>query len=54
MPEAVGELIAAVGEAITKDSDFLNEDKKEPMWLRVMYYAVPIALLVGFYFWVVN
>ncbi len=54
MPDAVGELIAAVGEAITKDSDFLNEDKKDPVWLRVMYYAIPMAIIIGFYLWVVN
>ena len=53
-PDAVGELIAAVGEAIAKDSDFLNEDKKEPLWLKVAYYVIPMGLLIGFYFWIVN
>ena len=54
MPDAVGELIAAVGEAIAKDSDLLNEDKEEPLWLKVAYYVIPMGLLIGFYFWVVN
>ena len=54
MPDAVGEIIAAIGEAITKDSEFLNEKKEEPLWLRILYYAIPISLLVGFYFWVIN
>jgi|TARA_B100001113_G_C20840481_1_gene505133 hypothetical protein len=53
MVDPIGDIIAGVGEAIAKDSTFLNENKKEPLWLKVLYYAIPMGLLIGFYFWVI-
>ncbi|CAI8157339.1 MAG: Uncharacterised protein [Methanobacteriota archaeon] len=48
----LGEAIVAVGEAVV-NSDVLNEKDSETksIILRVLYYVVPISLLVGFYIW---
>tara|TARA_B100000405_G_C16671367_1_gene405964 strand:+ start:257 stop:442 length:186 start_codon:yes stop_codon:yes gene_type:complete len=49
---AVGELIAAAGQAIVEDNKFLDDKKKSPLILRVLYYLVPISILTGIYIWV--
>jgi len=48
----VGEAIVAVGEAVV-NSDVLNEKDSETksIILKMLYYIVPISLLVGFYIW---
>ena len=51
MVDAVGELIAAAGQAIVEDNKFLD-DKKSPLILRVLYYLFPMSILTGIYIWV--
>ena len=50
MPDAVAEIIAAVGEAVTKDSEFMDEGEEttNPV-VRVMFYLIPMSILTGFY-----
>lgn len=51
----VGDIVAAIGDAVVKDSDFMNtKSKTKSIIVRVLYYLVPITLLVGFYIWTVN
>ena len=45
---AVGELIAAAGHAIVEDNEFFKEKKKGHLFLRVLYYLVPMSILTGF------
>ena len=52
MVDAVGELIAAAGQAIVEDNKFLDDKKKSPIILRVLYYLVPMSILTGIYIWV--
>mgnify|MGYP005723635259 FL=1 len=54
MPDAVAEIIAAVGEAVTKDSEFMDEGEEttNPV-VRVMFYLIPMSILTGFYIWTV-
>ena len=54
MPDAVAEIIAAVGEAVTKDSEFVDEGEEttNPV-VRVMFYLIPMSILTGFYIWTV-
>ena len=47
MVDAVGELIAAAGQAIVEDNKFLDDKKKSPIILRVLYYLVPMSILTG-------
>lgn len=54
MVDAIGEIVAAIGETVAKDSEFLNtKSENKPIIVRVLYYLVPISLLVGFYVWTV-
>ena len=54
MVEAIGEIVAAIGETVAKDSEFMNtKSENKPIIVRVLYYLVPISLLVGFYVWTV-
>ena len=52
MVDAVGELIAAAGQAIVEDNKFLDDKKKGHLFLRVLYYLVPMSILTGIYIWV--
>ena len=50
MVDAIGEIVAAIGETVAKDSEFMNtKSENKPIIVRVLYYLVPISLLVGFY-----
>ena len=49
---AVGELIAAAGHAIVEDNEFFKEKKRGHLFLRVLYYLVPMSILTGIYIWV--
>tara|TARA_B100001996_G_scaffold312462_1_gene254619 strand:+ start:223 stop:408 length:186 start_codon:yes stop_codon:yes gene_type:complete len=49
---AVGELIAAAGHAIVQDNEFLDDKKKSPLILRVLYYLIPMSILTGIYIWI--
>ena len=54
MVDAIGEIVAAIGDSVAKDSEFLNtKSKTKSIIVRVLYYVVPISLLVGFYGWTV-
>ena len=46
---AVGELIAAAGHAIVEDNEIFKEKKKAHLFLRVLYYLVPLSILTGIY-----
>ena len=52
MVDAIGELLASIGQAAVSDDDLLNKkiDTKSPI-IRVLYYLVPIAMLSGLYVW---
>ena len=53
MVDAVGELLAAAGQAIAEDSEFLKEKcDKRPLFMRVMYYVIPMSILTGIYIWI--
>lgn len=53
MVDALGELFAAAGSSIAEDSEFLNEKTKgKSIIIRLLSYAIPMAILTGFYFWV--
>ena len=52
MVDAVGELIAAAGQSIVEDKKFLDDKKKSPLILRVLYYLVPMSILTGIYIWI--
>ena len=49
---AVGELIAAAGHAIVEDNEFFKDKKKGHLFLRALYYLVPMSILTGIYIWV--
>ena len=52
--EPLGEIIVAVGDAVAKDSEFLNEKKEtKSKFIRAMFYLIPMSLLTGFYIWTV-
>jgi len=54
MVDPLGELMLGIGDAIAKDSDFLNsEEKTKSRIIHALYYIVPISILVGFYVWTV-
>ena len=48
----LGDVVVAVGEAVV-NSEALNEVKPgtKSIIVKVLYYLVPISLLVGFYIW---
>ena len=50
----MAEIIAAVGEAVRKDSEFMDagEETTNPV-VRVMFYLIPMSILAGFYIWTV-
>ena len=55
MVDALGELFAAAGSSIAEDSDFLQEDSaNKSILIRVLSYAIPMAILTGIYFWVIS
>ena len=55
MAEAIGELIVAIGDAVAKDSDFLNEKSKtKSRIVHALYYIIPMGILCGLYFYVTN
>ena len=49
---AVGELIAAAGHAIVEDNEFFKDKKKGHLFLKVLYYLVPMSILTGIYIWI--
>jgi hypothetical protein len=52
MVDPISELVVAIGESVTKDSEFLNtESKTKSRIIQALYYIVPISLLIGFYIW---
>lgn len=53
MVDAVGELIAAAGQAIVEDNEFLEDKRKNSLFLRILYYAIPMSILTGAYVWIV-
>lgn len=54
MVDAIGEIVAAIGDSVAKDSEFMNtKSETKSVIVRVLYYLVPISLLVGFYIWTV-
>lgn len=55
MAEAIGELIVAIGEAVTKDSEFLDEKSKtNSRIIHALYYLIPMGILCGVYFYMTN
>ncbi|GEM_PF-950410 len=55
MVDAVGELLAAAGQAIAEDNGFLKEKSaKRPLFMRVMYYVIPMSILTGIYIWILT
>ena len=55
MAEAIGELIVAIGDAVAKDSDFLNKKSKtKSRIIHALYYLIPMGILCGLYFYVTN
>ena len=54
MVNPLGEIIVGIGESVAKDSEFLNEKKvTNSKLIRIMYYVIPMSLLLGFYIWTV-
>ena len=54
MVDAIGEIVAAIGDSVVKDSEFMNtKSETKSIIVRVLYYVVPISLLVAFYVWTV-
>ncbi len=54
MVDAIGEIMAAIGDSVAKDSEFMNtKSETKSIIVKVLYYVVPISLLVGFYVWTV-
>ena len=49
---STSELIAAAGHAIVEDNEFFKEKKKGHLFLRVLYYLVPMSILTGIYIWI--
>ena len=49
---AVGEIIAAAGHAIVEDNEFFKEKSNGHLFLRVLYYVVPMSVLTGIYIWI--
>ena len=54
MVDAIGEIMAAIGDSVAKDSEFMNtKSETKSIIVKVLYYVVPISLLVGFHVWTV-
>ncbi len=50
----IGDIVAAIGDSVVKDSEFMNtESKTKSTIIRVLYYLIPLSILVGFYSWTV-
>jgi len=50
--DPLGELIVAVGDAVAKDSEFLNEkNETKSKFIRAMYYLIPMSILIAVYIW---
>ena len=49
---AVGEMIAAAGHAIAEENEFFKKKGRNHLFLRVLYYLVPMSILTGIYIWI--
>ena len=49
---AVGEMIAAAGHAIVEENEFFKKKGRNHLFLRVLYYLVPMSILTGIYIWI--
>ena len=55
MVDPIGEILVGVGEALTKDSEVLNPKKRtKSVFIRMLYYIIPMSIIVGFYIWKVS
>ena len=55
MVDPIGEILVGVGDAIAKDNEFLNSEKKtKSILIRTMYYLVPMSILIGVYIWKIS
>ena len=48
----VGEAIAAAGHAIVEENEFFKDKKKGRLFMRVLFYLVPMSILTGIYIWI--
>lgn len=48
----ISEVIAAAGHAIVEENEFFKNKKKGRLFLRVLYYLVPMFILTGIYIWI--
>ena len=54
MVDPIVDIVTAIGDAVAKDSEFLNtKSKTKSAIIHVLLYLVPISILVGFYIWTV-
>jgi len=55
MVDPIGEILVGVGEALARDSEALNSKKQtKSVFIRMLYYIIPMSIIIGFYIWKVS